>query len=94
MKKLFMKKLLFVVLASTIGVAACASSGTSSHSNDHKHQKPNMSSDMKQAMDDCAKRMDVKMSHDSRPSKSDMKKMQACMSAKGYEKPEGQGRPH
>ncbi len=87
-----MKKLLFVILASTVGVSACASSGTSNGASDRNHQRPNMSADMKQAMDDCAKRMNVKMSHDSRPSKTDMKKMEACMSAKGYEKPEGQGR--
>ena len=83
-----MKKLLFIVLASTVGVAACASSGTS----DHNDKRPAMSADMKQAMDDCAKRTGVKMNKESRPSKSDMKKLEACMTAKGFEKPAGQGR--
>jgi len=86
-----MKKLLFILLASTVGVAACASSGTS----EHNHKRPAMSADMKQAMDDCAQRAGVKMSKESRPSKSDMRKLEACMTAKGYKKPEGhgQGRP-
>ena len=53
-----------------------------------------MSADMKQAMDDCAKRTGVKMTKDSRPSKSDMKKLEACMTAKGYKKPEGHGQGH
>ena len=87
-----MKKLLFIVLASTVGVSACASSGTSNGTSDRNHQRPAMSADMKQAMDDCAQRAGVKMSKESRPSKTDMKKMEACMSAKGYKKPEGQGR--
>ena len=87
-----MKKLLFIVLASTVGVSACASSGTSESS--HSHQKPATSADMKQAMNDCAKNAGVKMSKDSRPSQSDMKKLDACMTAKGYEKPEGQGHQH
>ena len=68
-----MKKLLFIALASTVGVTACASSGAS-HNSSHKHQKPAMSADMKQAMNDCAKRNGVKMTKDSRPNKSDMKK--------------------
>jgi len=51
-----------------------------------------MSADMKQAMDDCAKKAGVKMNKDSRPSKNDMKKIDACLSAKGFEKPAGQGR--
>ncbi|MFK3990044.1 hypothetical protein ACI2JM_06965 [Psychrobacter sp. NPDC064578] len=86
-----MKKLLFIVLASTVGISACASNGTS----DHNHKRPAMSSEMKQAMDDCAQRVGVKMSKESRPSQSDMKKLEACMTAKGYKKPEGhgQGRP-
>ena len=83
-----MKKLLFILLASTVGVAACASSSTS----DHNHKRPAMSADMKQAMDDCAKKAGVKMNKESRPSKSDMKKIDSCMSAKGFEKPAGQGR--
>ena len=87
-----MKKLLFIVLASTVGVAACASSGTSNSS--HNHKKPAMSADMKQAMYDCAKRTGVKMTKDSRPSKSDMKKLESCMTAKGYKKPEGHGQGH
>ncbi|PYE38999.1 hypothetical protein [Psychrobacter fozii] len=87
-----MKKLLFIVLASTVGVSACASSGTSESS--YSHQKPATSADMKQAMNDCAKNAGVKMSKDSRPSQSDMKKLDACMTAKGYEKPEGQGHQH
>ena len=85
-----MKKLLFIVLASTVGVAACASSGTLDSS--HNHKKPAMSADMKQAMDDCAKKSGVKMTKESRPSKNDMKKIDSCMSAKGFEKPAGQGR--
>jgi hypothetical protein len=54
-----------------------------------------MSADMKQAMDDCAQRAGVKMSKENRPSQSDMKKLEACMTVKGYKKPEGhgQGRP-
>ena len=87
-----MKKLLFIVLASTVGVAACASSGTSNGTSDHQHQRPAMSADMKQAMDDCARNNGVKMTKDSRPNKSDMKKIDSCMSAKGYDKPAGQGR--
>ncbi|WP_352259299.1 hypothetical protein [Psychrobacter sp. TB55-MNA-CIBAN-0194] len=87
-----MKKLLFIVLASTVGVAACASSGTSNSS--HNHKKPAMSADMKQAMDDCAKNAGVKMSKDSRPSQSEMKKLEACMTAKGYKKPEGRPSAH
>ncbi|MGP9544185.1 hypothetical protein ACT3QR_04145 [Psychrobacter sp. AOP7-B1-25] len=83
-----MKKLLFILLASTVGVAACASSGTS----DHNHKRPAMSANMKQAMNDCAKKSGVKMNKDSRPSKNDMKKIDSCMSAKGFEKPAGQGR--
>ena len=88
-----MKKLLFIVLASTLSVTACASNGMSNNSNDSKPQRPAMSADMKQAMDDCAKSTGVTKSQDSRPSQSDMKKLDACMSAKGYSKPEGQGRP-
>lgn len=90
-----MKKLLFIVLASTVGVSACASSGTSNGTSDRNHQRPAMSADMKQAMDDCAQRAGVKISKESRPSQSDMKKLEACMTAKGYKKPEGhgQGRP-
>ncbi|MGO2279443.1 MULTISPECIES: hypothetical protein [unclassified Psychrobacter] len=83
-----MKKLLFILLASTVGVAACASNGTS----DHNHKRPAMSADMKQAMNDCAKKAGVKMNKDGRPSKNDMKKIDSCMSAKGFEKPAGQGR--
>ena len=83
-----MKKLLFILLASTVGVAACASNGT----NDHNNKRPAMSADMKQAMDDCAKKVGVKMTKESRPSKNDMKKIDSCMSAKGFEKPAGQGR--
>ena len=86
-----MKKLLFIILASTVGVSACASSGTSDTSHSHDQQKPAISADMKQAMDDCAKNTGVKMSKDSRPSQSDMQKLDACMTAKGYKKPEGQG---
>ncbi|MGO2339616.1 MAG: hypothetical protein ACTH5M_03335 [Psychrobacter sp.] len=89
-----MKKLLFIILASTVGVSACASSGTSESNHSHNQQKPAMSADMKKAMDDCAKKAGVKMSKDSRPSQSDMKKLDACMSAKGYEKPEGHGHSH
>lgn len=90
-----MKKLLFIVLASTLGMTACASNATSNNANTNKPQRPAMSADMKQAMDDCAQRAGVKMSKESRPSKSDMKKLKACMTAKGYKKPEGhgQGRP-
>ncbi len=88
-----MKKLLFIILASTVGVSACASSGTSNGASDRNHQRPAMSADMKQAMDDCAQRAGVTMTQNSRPSQSDMKKLDACMSAKGYSKPEGQGRP-
>ncbi|MGO1400326.1 MAG: hypothetical protein ACTHVI_03750 [Moraxellaceae bacterium] len=87
-----MKKLLFIVLASTVGVTACASSGAS-HNSSHKHQKPAMSADIKQAMNDCAKRSGVKMTKDSRPSKSDMKKINSCMSAKGYKKSASQSHP-
>ena len=87
-----MKKLLFIILASTVGVSACASSDSSNGTSDHKNQRPAMSADMKQAMDDCAQRAGVKISKDSRPSKSDMKKIGSCMSAKGFEKPAGQGR--
>lgn len=78
-----MKKLLFIVLASTVGISACASNGTSNGSNDRNHQRPAMSADMKQAMNDCAQRVGVKMNKESRPSKSDMKKIDSCMSAKG-----------
>lgn len=88
-----MKKLLFVILASTIGVTACASSGASDNIRDHNKQRPAMSTDMKKAMDDCAKRAGVKMTRDSRLSQSDMKKIDACMSAKGYSMPEGKSRP-
>lgn len=87
-----MKKLLFIILASTVGVSACASSDSSNGASDHKNQRPAMSADMKQAMDDCAKEAGVKLTRDSRPSKSDMKKIDACLSAKGFEKPAGQGR--
>ncbi|MEN8625760.1 hypothetical protein [Psychrobacter proteolyticus] len=87
-----MKKLLFIVLASTVGVSACASSGTSNGASERNHQRPNISADMKQAMDDCAKKAGVKMNKDGRPSKNDMKKIDSCMSAKGFEKPAGQGR--
>ena len=83
-----MKKILFILLASTVGVVACASSDTS----DRNHKRPAMSADMKQAMDACAKKAGIKMNKDSRPSKSDMKKIDSCMSAKGFEKPAGQGR--
>ncbi len=83
-----MKKLLFVLLASAVSVAACASSGTS----DHNHKKSAMSAEMKQAMDDCAKKAGVKMTKESRPNKNDMKKINSCMSAKGFEMPAGQGR--
>ncbi|MBH0085626.1 hypothetical protein I6E84_05265 [Psychrobacter sp. SCQQ22] len=85
-----MKKLLFILLASTVGVAACASSGTS----DHNDKRPAMSAKMKQAMDDCAKKAGVKMDKDGRPSKSDMKKLESCMTAKGYKKPEGRPSAH
>ncbi|MDN5566932.1 MAG: hypothetical protein L0G25_08995 [Psychrobacter sp.] len=88
-----MKKLLFVILASTIGVTACASNGSSDNVRDHNKQRPAMSADMKQAMDDCAKRAGVKTTKDSRLSQSDIKKIDACMSAKGYQMPQGQGRP-
>ena len=87
-----MKKLLFIVLASTVGISACASNGTSNGSSDRNHQRPAMSADMKQAMNDCAQRVGVKMNKDSRPSKNDMKKIDSCISAKGFEKPAGQGR--
>ena len=91
-----MKKLLFIILASTVGVSACASSDSSNGTSDRNHQRPAMSADMKQAMDDCAKKAGVKLTRDSRPSKNDMKKIDSCMSAKGFEKPEGrgQGRSH
>lgn len=88
-----MKKLLFVILASTIGVTACASNGSSDNVRDHNKQRPAMSADMKQAMDACARSTGVQMSQNSRPSKSDMQKLESCMSAKGYQMPQGQGRP-
>lgn len=88
-----MKKLLFIVLASTLGVTACASNAMSNNANTNKPQRPAMSADMKQAMDDCVRSTGVTMTQNSRPSQSDMKKLDACMSAKGYSKPEGQGRP-
>ncbi|WP_435979029.1 hypothetical protein [Psychrobacter sp. DM4] len=87
-----MKKLLFIILASTVGISACASSDSSNGTSDRNHQRPAMSADMKQAMDDCAQRAGVKLTRDSRPSKNDMKKIDSCMSAKGFEKPAGQGR--
>lgn len=88
-----MKKLLFVILASTIGVTACASNGSSDNIRDHNKQRPAMSADMKQAIDACARSTGVQMTQNSRPSKSDMQKLESCMSAKGYQMPQGQGRP-
>lgn len=83
-----MKKLLLIALASTVSFSAFASTVTT----DNNHKRPAMSAEMKQAMHDCATETGVKKSKESRPSKADMKKLGECMTAKGYEKPEGRGK--
>ena len=91
-----MKKLLFIILASSLGITGCVSTGASDNINksrDYNKQKPAKSANMKQAMDACARSTGVQMTKESRPSKSDMQKLESCMSAKGYQMPQGQGRP-
>lgn len=93
-----MNKPLFMALASVLSITACTSNGSVPPSHGpqgDQNQRSEMSDERAQAMHECAASTGITMTNkDTRPSRSDMQKIDACMSEKGFEKPTGKGKGH